>query len=133
MTIKQLRQLFFDYWWIAGLAIVLIGAALYMTDCGSTWSFNRGVKKDKEAIANKVDEIKTIESQISELEQQKAEKTGELERDVEEYQRNVFGRDEAKAETNRALANFNAAVNSNSNVDRTAEDLKRILEKLDQQ
>jgi hypothetical protein len=38
---------------IGGLAFVLLASALYITDCGSNWSFRRGVSKDKQEIANK--------------------------------------------------------------------------------
>lgn len=130
MTFKQARQLFFDYWYIpAGL--VLIAAVLFGLDRCGTWQANRGIQKDKEKIANTVSQIANIKTEIANLQNQEAEKRGELARDVETLTNQVFGREEAKAEANKALANYNAALAANSNVNATAQDFTNILEKLD--
>lgn len=114
---------------IACLAALLVLAWIFAGI--SDWSFVRGVEKKKREVNAKVEQIANIQTQITELEKEKATTQGELNRDMEELQRNVYGLEEAKAETNAALANFNRAVNSNSNVNATAEDLKRVLEKLE--
>lgn len=115
---------------IAGLLVVL-GLVLWLFASVDNWSFNRGQRKTKEQIANTAKEIANIQTQITDLEKQKAEKQGELHRDMEQLQKEIYGREEAKQATNAALANFQNAVNSNSNVDRTAEDLERILREVE--
>lgn len=122
-------------WKRVGIAIVglaVLGAVLFGIDRCGTWKANRDIAKDKQKIANTVAEIGNISNQIGNLEQQKAEKQGELNRDVETMANNIYGREDAKTETNRALANFNAALKANANVNATAEDIQRALEKLDQ-
>lgn len=113
--------------------LIVLGFVLFTFDKCGTWRENRSTKKDKEKIANTVNEIANISNQISNLEIQKAEKQGELKRDVEILANQTFGLEEAKKETNAALSNFNKALQANSNVNATAEDFRRILEKLDQQ
>jgi len=114
---------------IACLASLLVLAWIFAGI--SDWRFERGIEKKKREVNAKVEHIANIQTQITELEKEKATTQGELNRDMEDLQRNVYGLEEAKAETNAALANFNRAVNSNSNVNATAEDLKRVLEKLE--
>lgn len=112
--------------------LAVIGGTLFVIDrCGS-YRDRRDIDIKKEAIVNKAQEIANIQTTIANLSEQKAEKQGELKRDVEQLQKDVYGREDTKAETNAALANFNRAVNSNSNANVTAEDLKRILERLNQ-
>lgn len=115
---------------VAGL-IAVIGFGLFVVDRCDSYSANRKDKAAKDKIANTAKEIANISNVISNLEVQKAEKAGELNRDMEQLQKDIFGRDEAKAETNAALANFQKAVNANSNVNRSAEDLERILRELE--
>lgn len=118
---------------IGVLAAVLVFAAiLWALDAFDSWSFNRSHTKAKEQVANTAKEIANIQTEITNLETKKAEKTGELKRDMEQLQDDIFGREELKAEANQAIANFQRAVNSNSNVDRSAEDLKKVLERLNQ-
>lgn len=114
---------------IACLAALLVLAWIFAGI--SDWRFERGVGKKKREVNAKVEQIANIQTQITELEKEKATTQGELNRDMEELQKNVYGLEDAKEESNRALANFNRAVNSNSNVNATAEDLKRVVEKLD--
>jgi len=110
--------------------LVLIGGGLFACDKIGGHITDRGIRKDKEKIANTVAEISNVKGQISELQQKEAELRVELNRDVETLQNNVYGHETAKGETNKALANYNAAVRSNSNVNATAEDLLKVLEKI---
>ncbi len=122
------------HWKLIGIALGLLfvlGLVLWLFATYDSWSFNRGQRKTKDKIVNTAQEIANIQTQIGELEKAKAEKHGELQRDMEQLQRDIYGREEAKQTTNAALANFNRAVASNSNVNRTAEDLERILRELD--
>lgn len=114
---------------IACLAALLVLAWIFASV--GDWTFNRGVNKQQAEVNAKVEKIANIQTQISDLEKEKAETQGELNRDMEELQKNVYGLEDAKEESNRALANFNRAVNSNSNVNATAEDLKRMVERLE--
>jgi hypothetical protein len=111
-------------------AIVLLALILFASSRISNYWTDRGIRKDKEKIANTVAEISNVKGQISELQQKEAELRGELGRDVETLQNNVYGHETAKGETNKALANYNAAVRSNSNVNATAEDLLKALERI---
>lgn len=117
---------------IALAAVLVFAAILWALDVFDSWSFNRRHTKAKEQVANTAKEIANIQTEIANLETKKAEKVGELKRDTEALTNSLFGLDEAQKETNQAVANFQRAVNSNSNVDRSAEDLRRALEKLDQ-
>lgn len=114
---------------IACLAALLVLAWIFASV--GDWTFNRGVNKQQAEVNAKVEKIANLQANIAELEREKAKTQGELNRDMEELQRNIYGLDDAKAESNRALANFNTAVNSNSNVNVTAEDLKRVVERLE--
>lgn len=119
-------------WVIVALAAILIISAMYMTDCGSNWSFNRGVNKQKQVIANNLDQIRAANAQIANLEQQKAAAQANINAAVQDYQKATYGLDNAKTETNQALANLNSAIKSNSNIDRSADDVLKALEKLNQ-
>lgn len=114
----------------AGVGIIILGAVLFGLDRCGTWRANRGIAKDKQKIANTVAEIGNISNQISDLEKAKAEKQGELTRDVETMQNNVYGLDDAKAETNAALGNYQKAVNANTNTNATAQQIEEALKKL---
>lgn len=109
------------------ILLVLFGAQ----KCGE-WRTDRGLKKEKEKIANTVAEISNVDSQIDALKEKKAELQGELNRDVEDMQNKVFGLEETKKEVNAAKANYNAALAANANVDVTKEDLLKVLEKLNE-
>lgn len=117
---------------LGGLAagVLLLVLILFAVDKVSNWRTNRDINKQKQKIANTVTEIGTIKDQISSLEQQKAEKQGELQRDVETLANQTYGLEDAKKETNAALANYNRALQTNSNVNATAEDLQRLVDKL---
>lgn len=117
---------------IAGCAagVVLIGVVLLAVDKISNWNTNRDFNNRKQKIANTVTEINDLKAKQANLAEQEAEKRGELKRDVEDLANQTYGREDIKRETNAALANYNKAVQSNSNVDATAEDLQRALDKL---
>lgn len=116
---------------VAICVVILIGLGLFLYSAGSDYLFKRQIDKKKEAIAEQVNEIANISNQIANLELKKSGTVANINNDTEELARAVFGLEEAKKATNAALANFNAAVNSNSNIDRTAEDLLRQVQKLD--
>lgn len=112
------------------LGILLVCVAAYISDCGSNWSFNRGVTKQKQAIANDIEAIKQANADIANLEQKKAAAEANVNNAVREYQNATYGLDNAKAETNQALANLNKAIKSNSNIDASADDVLKQLDKL---
>lgn len=115
-------------------ALLVLGFVLWLFDVGGRIWGDRQLSKDKQQIANTAKEIANLTTEIANLEQQRAEKRGELNRDMETLANNTFGLEEAKKATNAALANFNAAVNANSSdVDRTADDLERVLRQLEGQ
>jgi prefoldin subunit 5 len=113
-----------------GLFALLVIVAMYMTDCGENWAFNHSVNKQKQVIANNIDTIKNANVQIANLEQQKAAAAANVNAAVADYQRQVYGLDNAKAETNQALANLNSAMKANANIDATADDVLKALDKL---
>jgi hypothetical protein len=115
---------------ILGLAIVLIGSVLWMTDCGSGYFFNRGIEKLKTNVNVAVQEAANIKREEANLEQRKIEANANVNAAVSELQRETYGHEQDKAETNKALANFNKALATNGDIDRTAEDLKRQAERL---
>lgn len=115
---------------IVGL-IVVLGVVLFTIDRCST---NRDIKRTeekKEAIKDATNQIANVSNQITQLEIEREGLRANVNRDMQQLQKDVFGREEAKREANQALANFMNAVNANTNVDRTAEDLERILRELD--
>jgi small-conductance mechanosensitive channel len=121
-------------WLIYGaLAIVLIGIALGLYSCGDEYLFKSKLQKDKDAIKTETNQIANITSEIHELEKTKAAAQANVNAATAQLEKDIFGREELKKETNQALANFQKAVNANANIDRTAEDLKRVLDKLDDQ
>jgi hypothetical protein len=117
---------------IIGLALLLLFVAGYLTQCGGNWMFWRGVKKDKQAIANQMQQADAVRSEIGNLQNVNAQIQTNINADTQALANQVYGREEIKAQTDQALANYQKAVNANSNVDKAAEDLNRVLEKLDQ-
>jgi hypothetical protein len=121
------------YFIIGGLTLLLIIVAMWMTDCGSGYLFNRGVKQLQANVNKAVDDAAVIKKQAEEIEKRKIEANANVNAAMSEYQRNTFGREQDKAVTNQALANFNKAMATNGDIDRTAEDLKRQAERLGNQ
>jgi len=112
--------------------VILILLYLAFTHTEVWWA-NRTNQKAKDKIANTVANIANINAQVANLQLQDAEQRGELKKDVETLQTQTFGREDAKKETNAALANFNKALASNSNVNATQDDIQKALDKLDKQ
>lgn len=115
---------------IVGLGILLLLVALFLYDCGGDYLFKSKLQKQKDEIITDTKEIVNISNQIHELEKAKEAKKVEVNAATEQLNKDLSGHQEAKTEANQALANFQKAVNSNTNVDRTLEDLERVLEKL---
>lgn len=118
---------------IVALAIALGIFALFLTDKCGTYHTQRSIDKKTAEIANNMKEISNIDKQISELEGNKAAKKEQIEKDTLELTNTLLMREEDKVATNQALANYNAALRSNSNVNATAEDLERQLRRLQEQ
>ena len=112
------------------IGLLALGAILWASNWASNWVDRRSIEKDKQKIANTVVEINDIKAQQANLALQEAEKRGELKRDQEELEKNIFGQEDAKKEVNAALTNYNKAVNANVNTNATAEDLQKALDKL---
>lgn len=118
---------------VVGIAlIVVVGGVLLLADKCGTYKSNKAINAAKGNIANTVNEISNVKVQIGNLEQKKAELDGRLQRDAETLANNVFGQDETKKVVNQALANYNAALKANSSVNVTAEDLKRIVNQVNE-
>jgi hypothetical protein len=115
-----------------GLGLLLVGTALFLYQCGGDYAFKSKVQKDKDAIANTAKEIANISNTIVNLELQKESLKTNVNAATEQLQKDLFGHEDAKKETNQALGNFQKAVNANANIDRTLEDLNKALERLDQ-
>jgi chromosome segregation ATPase len=114
-----------------GLLVVLALVAAYISYCGSNWSFNRGIRKEKEAIANKTAEIANKTTRIDELKQERDQDVGELKVLTNNLANANVADENARAEVNRAVANLAKAVNANSNVNATVEDVNRKLDQLE--
>lgn len=115
-----------------GLGLLLILVALFLYQCGDEYLFKSKIQKQKDGIASELKEIGNISNQIANLQEKKAAAAANVNTATQELHKDLFGLDEAKKESNQALANLQKAVNANSNVDRTVEDLNKILEKLEQ-
>jgi len=112
------------------VAVVAIGAALFIWQAIDSYIYNRGVKKDKAAIANKINEIANVTANINAMQANRAEKVGELRELTNVYVDASNADAQAKAEANRALSNLAVVVNSNSNVNASSDDLQKKLDKL---
>lgn len=119
---------------LVGIIIAcLVGLLLlwFLFTKGEEYLWSSGVTKTKEAINANVAEIGNITNQIANLELKREGLKEGVNRDMQDLQKEIFGREEIKTEANQALANYHKAVNANSNVDRTAEDLEDVLRRLD--
>ena len=117
-------------WAILIVAVVLIGASLFVWKMVSDWSFNRGVKKDKAAIANQLKEISNTEDQIANLQIKRAEQVVNVNRDTQEFLEASNASTAARTATNGTLANLANAVNANRSADVSAKDLEDKLKEL---
>jgi hypothetical protein len=111
--------------------VVLLGLIAWAGSSISNWNFNRGVKKDKAAIAVQVQEISNTQAEISNLNAKKAQQVANVAADTQALVDASNASEQARAATNQALANMNAAISANRSVDVSGIDLQRKLEDLD--
>lgn len=116
--------------WIAIACIAALMLFGWLISGVDSCRFESKQDKLKANVNAAVQEIGNINSQIANLNERKAEVKVGIERDTAELVNSVYGHEGAKQATNQALANYNAAVQSNSNVDRSAEDILRKLDEL---
>lgn len=122
------------YWKVTAVGVgllILIGFVAFTVDrCGKSRD-QKDTDEKKAAINANVAEIGNITNQITNLEVRREGLKEGVNRDMQDLQKDIYGREEAKREANQALANFQRAIDSNSNVNRSAEDLERVLRNLD--
>ena len=109
----------------------VLGGLLWFFGYVDKWWFDRGVRKDKEAIKEQLSNIAVKEEQIANLRVEVAEEKVKAAEAVKDLAAASNATDQAKNETNKALANLNAARNSNQ-TNTSVEDLQKLLDKLDQ-
>src|SRR6185369_7464274 len=111
---------------VVGLISLLI-FGWWLTTTLEDWYGQRQINKDKQAIVNKTQEIVNVQTNINAMQANRDEKIGELKVLTNSYVNasNVDAR--AQAEANQALANLAKAVNSNSNVNASVDDLNKKL------
>ena len=112
--------------------LVLLGAVLFTIKKVSDWNFSRGVKHDKQAIANQVAEIANTQAEIANLSVKKAEQVANVAKDTQALLDAANASQQARNATNGALSNLAAAVNANRSVDVSAIDIQRKLDELNQ-
>jgi type II secretory pathway component PulM len=122
----------YKIWLIGGgLLLVLIIVALWMSDCGSNWKANREIKADRNAIANKTNQIANDTAAIEQAKQDRAQHVGELQVLTNSLVAANLTDERAKQEVQQAAANLASVVNSNSNaVPARVEDVNRKLDQL---
>jgi hypothetical protein len=122
----------YKIWLIGGgLLLVLVIVALWMSDCGSNWKANREINADKNAIANKTNQIANDTAAIEQAKQDRAQHVGELQVLANTLVAANLTDERAKQEVQQAAANLASVVNSNSNaVAARAEDVNRKLDQL---
>lgn len=116
---------------ICVIALGVILGALFFSDRISSYMTTRKTAKQKANIANGVKQIQQDTAEINKLEGRRDEMRKSVEAETKEFTDNVYGLEDQKAETNKALSNFNTALKSNSNVNATAEDLIRVVDKIE--
>lgn len=116
--------------WVIVAAVVGLGLLAYLLTSVDSCRFQSKQDKLKANVNTAIKEIGNINSQIANLNEKKAEVKEGIKRDTEDLVNSIEGHEAAKKEANQALANYQAAVNSNSNVDRSAEDILKKLEEL---
>lgn len=118
---------------IVGLAIVLVFLFFFISDRLGDYFADRKIQKQKEAIANKVDQIQEKKAELAVDQAEVDRLTGEVKVETQQLAEDLAVREELRKETNQAIANLEAVKNAPpSNVDRTAEDLKKLLDKLEE-
>lgn len=117
--------------WIAVACVAGLGLLLYLLSSVDSCRFQSKQDKLKSNVNSALQEISNINSQIANLNERKAEVREGIKHDTEALANSIYGREEAKKETNQAIANFERALNTNSNIDRSAEDILRLMKELD--
>jgi hypothetical protein len=117
---------------IGGLALLLI-LGWYLLTVGETWYGNRQIDKLKANVNAALQDAANLKKEEANLEVRKVEANANVNAAVSDLQQQTFGHEQDKAETNKALANFNKAMVTNGDINRTAEDLKRQAERLGNQ
>lgn len=118
-------------WFIISGLFILLVLVWGLFQWGSDVSRDRKTEKLKANADLAINEVTNLKAQAANIEDKRIEANANVNAAVADYQRETFGREQDKAETNAALANFQKALNANANVDRTAEDLQRKLQELD--
>lgn len=128
MTGKQFISLLKDYWYLpAGL--VLIAAVLFgISKCG-TWRSDRDIDKQKANINAALSNIANKESVIANLQTEIAVEKEAVKHETNSLLNNINATNEAKTQTNAALANLDKARNANT-TNSSAEQLEKLLEGL---
>lgn len=116
--------------WIGIACVVGLGVLLYVLSSVDSCRFQSKQDKLKANVNTGLKEIGNINAEIANLNEKKSATVEGIKRDTAELSNSIEGREEAKKETNQALANYEKAINANSNVDRSAEDILRRLEEL---
>lgn len=114
------------------LTIVLIVGGYILYQTGETYFENRRIDKLKVNANQAIAEAANLKQEAANLEQKRIEANANVNAAVDQYSREIFGRDEAKQEVNKALGNYNKALSANSNVNATAEDVLKAIERLNQ-
>ncbi len=111
---------------IAGLLLLL-----YLFAGIDACNFNRGQNTRKEAVNAALEEIKVIESNINAEKLKANQLIEQIKVDTAGHLDSINATDAARLETNKALANLEAARTANRNSNVTAEQLERLLNELD--
>lgn len=115
---------------IVGLVALFLAVSFTIDRC-SKWRANRDIQKKKDAIVTKIEEIKNINANIQADKVAAAAKAAEVNADIEQLHKDIYGLDDAKTVSNAAVANFQKAVQTNTNVNVTADDLENKLKELE--
>jgi hypothetical protein len=116
---------------IAALVLGLVLLFFFLSDrVGDAW-FGRSVDKQKAAIANKIDRKVEVQKEIEALQSEKDQLSGEIKADTEQLVEDLQVREDLKKETNQALANLDKVAHSNTDIDRSAQEVKDLLDKLE--
>jgi len=116
---------------VAGV-LVLIGLSLWGYQGVQNWRFNSKQEKLQGNINAALQDAANVKQQAANLDVKRVEAQANVNAAVKEYQNAVFGLDDAKRETNQALANYQKAVNANGNINATADDVLKAIDKLNQ-
>lgn len=117
-------------WIIIGGCLLALAALFAAFQWGSNWWFWRGVEKDKQEIKDTIANIKAKEESISNLQIEIAVEKERVREKTAEYANAVNASEQARAETNQALANlYDASTRKAFNV--SVEDLERKLDALE--